>query len=56
MIMVEPQVTWTILTTFLGLKVSVALLSMEGQKGPSDFIKNNLICVPKMKDGLTGLK
>ncbi len=32
--------------------ISVVLLSME----LSDFIKNILICVPKMNEGLTGLE
>ncbi len=34
---------------FWALNMSVALLSMEGQK--ADFIKNILICVPKMNEG-----
>ncbi len=33
-------------------KISVVLLSME----LSDFIKNILICVPKMNEGHTGLE
>ncbi len=33
--------------------ISVALLSMQGQR---DFIKNILICVPKMNKGLMGLE
>ncbi len=33
----------------------VTLLSMQGQK-ILDFIKNILICVPKMNEGLTGLE
>ncbi len=33
----------------------VALLSMQGQKA-LDFIKNILICVPKINEGLTGLE
>ncbi len=40
---------------FWELKVSVALLSMEGGI-VLDFIKNILICVPKMNEGLTGLE
>ncbi len=32
--------------------ISVVLLSIE----LSDFIKNILICVPKMNEGLTGLE
>ncbi len=43
------------LLPFWILNVSVALLSMEGQK-LLDFIKNILICVTKMNEGLTGLK
>ncbi len=34
-----------VLLHFWALNVSVLLLSMEGQK---DFIKNILICIPKM--------
>ncbi len=34
--------------------ISVVLMSMQGQK--ADFIKNFLICVPKMNEGLTGLE
>ncbi len=39
----------------MSLNVVVALLSMQGQK-ILDFIKNILICVPKMNEGLTGLE
>ncbi len=54
------DVTWNILkmslsSPFWALNVSVTLLSMQGQKR-SCFIKNILICVPKMNKGLTGLK
>ncbi len=42
-----------VLTTFLALNVSVALLSMEVRK-LSDFIKNILTCVLKMREGLNG--
>ncbi len=35
------------------LNVSVVLLSMQGQKALG-FIKNILICVPKINEGLTG--
>ncbi len=52
-------VTWTILTMsllpFWALNVSVALLSMQGQKALG-FHQNILICVPKMNEGLTGLE
>ncbi len=44
-----------VLTTFLGLKLVVVLLSMEGQKA-LDFMKNILICVLKMNKGLTSLE
>ncbi len=46
------------LLTFWALNVIVALLlSMQGQKADfSDFIKNILICVPKMNEDLTGLE
>ncbi len=43
------------LLPFWALNVSVALLSMQGQKF-SDLIKNILICVLKMNKGLTGLE
>ncbi len=33
--------------------IAVALLSTEGQR---DLIKNIIICVPKMNEGLTGLE
>ncbi len=35
--------------------IAVALLSMEGQ-GALRFIKNILICVQKLNEGLTGLE
>ncbi len=35
--------------------IAVVLLSMEGQRA-LDLIKNNLICIPKMNEGLTGLE
>ncbi len=57
--MVEPLMSRTILTMpFLpswAFSVILALLSMEVRK-LSDFIKNILICVPKMNEGLTGLE
>ncbi len=34
----------------------VVLLSMEGQKALGFLAKNILICVPKMKEGRTGLE
>ncbi len=43
------------LLPFWALNVVVVLLSMQGQK-LSDFIKNILICVSKMNEGLTGLE
>ncbi len=36
--------------------ISVALLSMQGQRAGLDFIKNILICVPKINEGLMGLE
>ncbi len=41
------------LLRFWALNVVVSLLSMQGQKA-LDFIKNVLICVPKMNEGLAG--
>ncbi len=45
-----------VLTTFLGLEcVSwVAVFAGSELRRLSDFIKNILICVPKMNEGLTG--
>ncbi len=43
-----------VLVTFLDGNIAVALLSMGGSMG--NFIKNILICVPKMNLGLTGLE
>ncbi len=42
-----------VLNTFLGLDCGI-LLWMARKL--SDFIKNILICVPKMNEGLTGLE
>ncbi len=44
-----------VLTTFRALDLSVALRFMEGQR-PLDLIKNILICVPKIKEGLMSLE
>jgi len=54
-------VTWTVLimflVTFLGhLKELIILLVNRGLTEPSDFIKNILICDPKMNEGLTGVE
>ncbi len=43
------------LLPFWALNVSVALLSMHGQRALR-FHPNILICVPKMNEGLTGLE
>ncbi len=43
------------LLPFWALNVVVALLSIQGRK-LLDFIKNTLICVPKMNKGLEGLE
>ncbi len=43
------------LLPFWALNVVVALLYMQGQK-VLDSIKNILICVPKMNEGLMGLE
>ncbi len=43
------------LLPFLALNVSVTLLSMQGQKA-LDFIKNILICVLKINEGLADLE
>ncbi len=40
---------------FWALKMSVALLSMQGQKSLG-FYKNILICVPKVNKSLTDLE
>ncbi len=42
-----------VLLPFWALNVVTLLLSMQGQKA-LDFIKNILICVSKMNEGLTG--
>ncbi len=47
------DVTWTILTTFLGLERGSTFTVWVREL--SDFIKNILISVPKMNNGLTGL-
>ncbi len=45
----------SLLPCLVSVDVSVELLSMQGQK-LSDFIKNILICAPKMNEGLMGLE
>ncbi len=44
-----------VLTTFLGLE-RVSCVAVYGVRKLSDFIKNILICVLKMNQGLTGLE
>ncbi len=44
-----------VLTTFLGLEHGSYVTVYEGSR-LLDFIKNILICVPKMNEGLTGLE
>ncbi len=44
-----------VLTTFLGLE-RVSCVAVYGVRKLSDFIKNILICVLKMNEGLTGLE
>ncbi len=45
-----------VLTAFLSLD-RVSILAFYGRvRELSDFIKNILICVPKMNEGLTGLE
>ncbi len=45
-----------VLATFLDLE-GVRILAVYGRvREVSEFIKNILICVPKMNEGLTGLK
>ncbi len=44
-----------VLTAFLGLAL-VSCVAVYGGSEFSDFIKNILICVPKMNEGLTGLE
>ncbi len=44
-----------VLTTFLGLERVSCVAVYEGSEWKLlDFIKNILICVPKMNEGLTG--
>ncbi len=44
-----------VLATFLDLD-RVRILAVYGGSEFSEFIKNILICVPKMNEGLTGLE
>ncbi len=45
-----------VLTTFLGLE-HVSCIDVYGRiRELLDFMKNILICVPKMNEGLTGLE
>ncbi len=54
------DLTWAILAVsllpFWVLNISVALLSMQGQKALGFHKKNILICVLKMNEGLMGLE
>ncbi len=43
------------LTMFLGLECVSCVAVYDRVRKLSDFIKNILICVPKMNEGLTGL-
>ncbi len=45
-----------VLATFLSLDHGNILAVYERVRELSDFIKNILICVPKMNEGLTGLE
>ncbi len=47
---------YNVLTTFLGLERGSCISVYGRVRKLSDFIKNNLICVPKMNKGLTGLE
>ncbi len=42
-----------VLTTFLGLE-TFSFIALYGGSEALGFIKNILICVPKMNEGLTG--
>ncbi len=44
-----------VLTTFLGLE-HVSCIAVYAWSENSDFIKNILICVQKMNEGLTGME
>jgi len=41
---------------FLGIEKGNDLAGNGGLTEPSNFIKNILICVPKMNEGLTGVE
>ncbi len=45
-----------VLTTFLGLECGSYFAVYAGVRKLSDLIKNILICLMKMNDGLTGLE
>ncbi len=45
-----------VLTTFLGLERGSCVAVYGGVRELSDFIKNILICVSKMNEGLTDLE
>ncbi len=45
-----------VLPTFLGLECGSSVAVLWRVRKLSDFIKNILICVPMMSEGLTGLE
>jgi len=45
-----------VLSSFLGTEKGSVIAGDAGLTEPSDFIKNILICVPKMDEGLTGVE
>ena len=45
-----------VFSSFLGIESVNCLAGNAGLTEPSDFIKNILICVPKMNEGLTGVE
>jgi len=45
-----------IFSSFLGIEKGSVIADNEGLTEPSDFIKNILICVPKMNEGLMGVE
>jgi len=45
-----------VFSTFLGIENGNDLAGNAGLTEPSDFIKNTLICVLKMNEGLTGVE
>jgi len=45
-----------VFSTVLGLEIGYDVAVYREVRKLSDFIKNILICVPKMNEGLTGLE